>query len=202
MKIFGNPLSTRTRQVLTTLHETQTPYEWVMVDFTTGEHKQAHHLARQPFGQVPALTDDGFTLFESHAMCRYINDKAGGQLIPKDLKERALMEQWMSIEASNFTPHTMKFIYHHLMRNSQDEAILAHAQAQLETTLGIMDSHLTHHEYFAADRFTLADIFFMPYLGYCMMTPVKETLAKYPAVMAWWNRVSERPTWRKACEMA
>ena len=43
MKIFGNPLSTRTRQVLTTLHETETPYEWVMVDFSKGEHAVQRH---------------------------------------------------------------------------------------------------------------------------------------------------------------
>ena len=55
MKIFGHPMSTCTRKVLMTLAETSTPYDFVLVDFAKGEHKQAPHTQRQPFGQVPAL---------------------------------------------------------------------------------------------------------------------------------------------------
>ena len=70
MKIYGHPLSTCTRKVLTTLVETNQPYELVTLDFMKGEHKQPAHLARQPFGRMPTLDDDGFTLYESRAMCR------------------------------------------------------------------------------------------------------------------------------------
>jgi len=79
MKIFGHPASTCTRKVLMTLNETKTPFELVLVDFAKGEHKQPAHLARQPFGQVPALEDDRFELYESRAMSRYIDGKAGGR---------------------------------------------------------------------------------------------------------------------------
>ena len=68
-----------------TLAETNTPYELVVVDFAKGEHKQEPHLSRQPFGQVPALKDGDFELYESRAMCRYINDKVNGPLVPRDL---------------------------------------------------------------------------------------------------------------------
>ena len=70
MKIYGDPLSTNTRKVLTTLAELDLPHEFVHVDFARGEHKHAAHLERQPFGQMPALEDDGFVLYETHAMCR------------------------------------------------------------------------------------------------------------------------------------
>src|SRR5471030_2162939 len=109
MKLFGHPMSTCTRKVLFTLHETNTAYEMVVVDFAKGEHKQEPHLSRQPFGQIPAMDDDGFHLYESRAMARYIDGKAGGKLSSTDLKTRAVMEQFISIETSNFTPHAMKF---------------------------------------------------------------------------------------------
>src|SRR5947209_7088462 len=110
MKIFGNPVSTCTRKVLMTLNEHGAPFELVVIDFAKGEHKQPAHLARQPFGQVPALDDDGFALYESRAMARYIDGKHGARLTPQDAQARALMEQWISVETSNFSPHAMKFI--------------------------------------------------------------------------------------------
>lgn len=197
MKIFGHPASTCTRKVLTTLAETNTPHEFVLVDFATGAHKQEAHLARQPFGQVPALDDDGFALYESRAMIRYLNEKAGGDLIPRDARGRALMEQWISVETSNFTPAAMKFIYEHVFQRKQADDVLATAQTNLENALGIMDKRLASATYLAGETFSLADISYMPYVEYLMVTPVKATIAKYPHVASWWNRVSERSSWRK-----
>ncbi len=77
IKLFGHPMSTCTRKVLFTLNETNTPYEMEMVDITKGAHKSPEHVARQPFGQLPALDDDGFKMYESRAMARYIDEKAG-----------------------------------------------------------------------------------------------------------------------------
>ena len=85
------------------------PVEYVYLDFAKGEHKAPAHLARQPFGQIPAIDDDGFSFYESRAICRYINERVGGGLVPTDIKGRALMEQWISVETSNFTPHAMNF---------------------------------------------------------------------------------------------
>src|SRR4051794_37935384 len=147
MKIYGHPMSTCTRKVLTTLAESNTPHEMVVVDFAKGEHKAEPHLAHQPFGQVPALNDEGFEMYESRAMCRYINEKVGAKLVPADIKQRAAMEQWISVETSNFTPHAMKFIYQHVFGRPQEPAVIENAQKGLETALGIMDAHLAKSPY-------------------------------------------------------
>jgi glutathione S-transferase len=202
MKIFGHPMSTCTRKVLTALAETGTPYEMVMVDFAKGEHKQAPHTDRQPFGQVPAMEDDGFAMYESRAMCRYIDEKAGHKLTPDNAKGRAVMEEWISIETSNFTPHAMKFIFHHIFQRKQDDAVLAAAGTGLETALTVMDKQLANNVFLTGTQFTIADISFMPYFEYAMNTPAKEIFAKHTNVMAWWNRVSERPTWQKVAGRA
>ncbi len=198
LKIFGHPMSTCTRKVLMTCAETNTPFELNTVDFAKGEHKQPGHLARQPFGQIPTIEDDGFTMYESRAICRYINEKVGGKLVPSDLKGRAIMEQWISVETSNFTPHAMKFIYHHTFNRAQDAAVLETAGKGLETALGIMDARLAKSPFLGGADFTIADICFMPYIEYAMGTPVKETFAKYSHVSSWWNKISERATWSKA----
>src|ERR1700679_2222052 len=99
MKIYGNPMSTCTRRVLMTLAEKQATYDLVVLDFAKGEHKQPANVARQPFGQMPSLEDNNFTLFESRAIMRYIDETVPGQsLTPKDPKQRALAEQWISVE--------------------------------------------------------------------------------------------------------
>jgi glutathione S-transferase len=202
LQIFGHPMSTCTRKVLMSLHETNTPYELVVVDFAKGEHKQPAHLARQPFGQLPALEDDGFSMYESRAMCRYINEKVDGKLIPKDAKARAVMEQWISVESANFTPHAMKFIYQHVFQRAQDAGVLENAGKSLETALGVMEARLAKSPFLAGNDLTLADVGFAPYIEYAMGTPLKDTFAKFPHVMTWWNKISERPTWQKTAGRA
>jgi glutathione S-transferase len=198
LKVYGHPMSTCTRKVLMTLAETETPFELVVVDFAKGEHKGEAHLRRQPFGRVPALEDDGYELFESRAMCRYLNEKAGGKLEPADAKGRGRMEQWISIESSEFSAQAMKFVYHYVFKREQEASVLEAAGKSLDATLGVMDRQLAATPFLAGDAFSIADICFMPYLEYTVGTPAKEIFAKHPHVMAWWNKISERPTWRKA----
>lgn len=197
MKLFGHPMSTCTRKTMFTLHETATPFDFELVDFAKGEHKQPDHLARQPFGQVPAL-DDGFALYESRAMMRYIDDKAGNKLTPSDPQQRALMEQWISIETSNFTPHAMKFIYHSIFGRPQAPEVLEAAGAGLDRACDVLEAQLAKTPYLVGDQLTLADICYAPYLEYAMGTDAKERILARPHVAAWWGRMSERPAWLKA----
>jgi glutathione S-transferase len=197
MKIYGHPMSTCTRKVLTTLVETNTPYELVTLDFMKGEHKQPAHMARHPWGKMPSLDDDGFTMYESRAMARYVNDKAGGKLVPADARTRAVMDQWINVEQSYFTTPTMTFVFHHMFQWPREASALEAAQKELDHTVPVLDAHLAKNAYFAGADFSLADVGFMPYVEYGMTTPLKETFSKHAHFMAWWNRVSERPSWRK-----
>jgi glutathione S-transferase len=197
MKIYGDPKSTNTRKVLTTLTELAMPYEFVHVNFARGEHKQHAHIERQPFGQMPALEDDGFVLYETHAMCRYLDARAGGVLMPSELRARALVDQWMSIESANFSAYAMKFVYHYLLHVEQEAAVLAHATAGLDKALGIVAKELSAKPYIAGEAFTLADICYMPYFEYVMLTPAEAHVAKYPSVLSWWAKVRERPAWQQ-----
>jgi len=98
LKIHGIKGSTCTQRVLTALYEKGVPYELVTVDFAKGEHKSEKYMKLQPFGKVPALEDDGFILFESRAIAKYIAKKyesQGTPLLPAegDLKAYGLFEQ-------------------------------------------------------------------------------------------------------------
>jgi len=196
--LYGNPASTCTRKVLTTLVETNTPYQMVVVDMAKGEHKQPAHVARQPFGQVPAIDDDGFEMFESRAIIRYLDGKAGNALTPKDAKQRAKMDQWMSVEVEGFAPNAMKFVYHHLFKREQAPEVMEAAAKKLELVCGVLDKNLADKHFLVGDQFTLADICFAPYIDYTMATPAADIYKKFPNLMAWWGRVHERASWQKA----
>jgi len=198
LKIYGHPASTCTRKVLMTLAETNTPNEFVVVDFAKGEHKMDANLARQPFGRVPALDDDGFQMFESRAMSRYVNDRANGKLLPADPKARATVEQWISVETSEFSGQVMKFIYQYVFGRAQEPGVLEAASKAVDQVCTIMDKQLAKTPYLAGADFTLADICFMPYFEYAMNTPAKEVFEKHAPVMEWWKKVSSLATWAKA----
>lgn len=96
--IHGSPYSTCTQRVLTTLAEVGVDAEMHAINFATQEQKQPPHLKLQPFGKVPVLEDDGYFVYESRAICKYIAKKYAGQgtkLIPEDgdLKAYGLFEQ-------------------------------------------------------------------------------------------------------------
>lgn len=110
IKLFGSPMSTCTRRVAAAFKEKNVPFEFHAVDFTKKEHKSEEYLKKQPFGQVPFIDDDGFVLFESRAIARYIALKyrdQGNKILPdaSDIKATALFEQAASIEGSNFDPY-------------------------------------------------------------------------------------------------
>ena len=202
MKIFGNPMSTCTRKVLMALGEKQAKFELVTLDFMKGEHKAPANMARQPFGQMPSLEDGDFKLFESRAMIRYIDETLPGQaLCPKDAKTRAHMNQWMSVESEDFTPHLMTVVSQEMFVPMQggkpDTVKVEEAKKKLAPALAVLDKHLSSSgPHLVGDAFTLADLSYMPYVEYGMKTSAKDMLLGSPHIAAWWKRISERPTWK------
>jgi glutathione S-transferase len=203
MKIYGNPISTCTRKVLMALGEKQAAFEFVTLDFAKGEHKSPAHIARQPFGQMPSLEHGEFSMFESRAMMRYIDENFPGQALqPKDPRTRAHMNQWMCVESEDFTPGMMAVIYQEMfapmMGGKTDTTKVEEGKKKLAPVLAVLDKHLSHGgPHIVGDTFSLADISFMPYVEYGMNTSAKDLLLSHTHFAAWWTRISERPTWQK-----
>jgi glutathione S-transferase len=104
IKIYGHAGAICTKRVIITLNELGLSYELVPVNLLAGEHKQEGFLAKQPFGKIPYVEDDGngqgptVGLFESRAICRYLATRYGGEnakLLPsaKDLEAYARFEE-------------------------------------------------------------------------------------------------------------
>src|SRR4029078_7166814 len=90
------PISTTSRTVMLFAAESGIPLEMKVVDLFTGEHTQPPFQAVNPNCLVPVLEDGDFRLTESSAILKYLADKTGSPLYPKDLQKRARVTQRMS----------------------------------------------------------------------------------------------------------
>ncbi len=202
MKLYGHPMSTCTRKVLTTLAEKGHEAEFVMVDLMTGAQKLPENVARQPFARVPTLDDDGFMLYESRAIIRYLDEKLSGpKLQPGDAKERALAEQWMSVEYSYFSPPAMKIAMQLLFGKMQGKApdmdLVKTSREAVAGVLDVADKALAKQDFFGGKTFSLTDISWMPYVQYLFASEQGDLITSRAATKAWWERVSTRPSWKK-----
>lgn len=202
MKVYGHPMSTCTRKVLTTLAEKGHEATFVLVDLAKGEQKSPAHLARQPFGVVPVLeADDGTLLYESRAIIRYLDRVLPGTpLTPSQPRAFGWMEQFISVEQSYFSPAAMKIIMvelFHRGEGSEAAARVAEGRQGVQKALGVIEPVLGRQPFLAGDAFSLADVVWMPYLGYLAVTSGKDLVGPFPNVSAWWNRISARPSWKK-----
>ncbi|MFY1824664.1 glutathione S-transferase family protein [Myxococcus fulvus] len=205
MKVHGHPLSTCTRKVLATLAEKGREAELVLVDLTKGEQKSPTHLARHPFGVIPTLEDDdGFVLYESRAIIRYLDRVLPGpSLTPAAPKAYGLMEQFISVEQYYFTPSAFKVTWERLFKPHMgggpvDEARVAEGRQGVAKVFAILDPVLAKQPFLAGDSFSLAEVAWLPDLAFFLtFDEEKALLAEHKHVAAWWERISGRPAWRK-----
>lgn len=203
MKVYGHPGSTCTRKVLTTLAEKNQTAEFVTVDIMKGQGRSPEHLARQPWGQVPVFeADDGWQLIESRAIIRHLDATLPGtSLTPSDPREKAKMDEWLSLEQSNFTPAVMKILGQLLFAKWRGEepqmSIVEDGRAGVRKAVAVLEKHLAGREYLAGGQFSLAEISFMPYIEYLFMCGEGALISENPNTAAWWNRCSERASWQQ-----
>ncbi|NOK22834.1 glutathione S-transferase family protein [Corallococcus carmarthensis] len=199
MKLYGNPMSTCTRKVLTVLAEKGREAEFINIDLQKHEQKTPAHVARQPFGVVPALElDDGFVMYESRAISRFLDRTLPGtSLTPADPKAYARMEQFIGVEQSYFSGPAMKVVMERFFGTNNEENI-AKGREGVKRPLEVINEALENRPFLAGNDFTLAEVSWAPYMEYLFAVGEKDLVAPHKNVMAWWDRVSNRPSVKKA----
>ncbi len=115
-----------------------------------------------PNGLVPVIEEDGFVLWESNAIVRYLAARhaSGTALWPDDLRRRADIDRWMDWQATTLTP-AMRDAFLQLVRTAperRDAALLEASRAASEKAMDVLDAHLEGRAFVAGDAFTPADI--------------------------------------------
>ena len=202
--IYGPGYSTFARTVRLALEEKGADYDLVEVDLLSGAGQSAEHLARHPFGKVPAFEHDGFALYETDAIVRYVDESfPGTDLVPADARSRARMNQAMSVLASYAYPCLIGQIFMQravmpIIGNASDEAAIAAALPKAETALGALEQLIDGNRYLAGERLSLADLLLIPIYDYVRQTPEGEKLLQAtPNLRRWWDEVRTRPSVEK-----
>uniref|UniRef100_A0ACD5UG76 Uncharacterized protein n=1 Tax=Avena sativa TaxID=4498 RepID=A0ACD5UG76_AVESA len=206
VKVFGPAMSTNVARVLVCLEEVGAEYEVVNIDFKALEHKSPEHLARNPFGQIPAFQDGDLLLFESRAISKYVLRKyktdevdllRGGNLV-----EAAMVDVWAEVDAHTYNP-VLSPVVHQCLINPlvrgipTDEKVVAESLKKLKKVLEVYEVRLSKHNYLAGDFVSFADLNHFPYTFYFMATPHATLFDSYPHVKAWWERIMARPSVKK-----
>ncbi|KAG1818023.1 glutathione S-transferase [Suillus subaureus] len=202
VKLYGFASSTCTRLVALVCKEKDISYELIPVNLAKGEHKHPGFVANQPFGQVPYIDDDGFILYESRAIARYLIKKypnQGAPLIPSDPKAEALFEQAASIESFNFTafvaPIVAERVFNPRRGLQPNEERVSELLANLQPKLDAYDLILSKQKYLAGDSVTLADLAHLPYGTAFYGAGFAEVFESRPHLARWWKDISNRPAW-------
>lgn len=160
-KVITIPPATCGRRVLMALEEKGATYQLQTIDFRNLEHKTPEYLSKhQPFGQIPVFYDGDIRIFESRAICRYIDDVVPGhQLVPKDPVQKALVEQWISIEMCHFIAAeniVYEFKFKAMFGLKTDFDVVDENKKKLDEFMKVFDAHLEGKSFIVGDDFTLA----------------------------------------------
>lgn len=168
------------------------PFERVELDIVKGETRTPEFLEKNPNGRIPLLqTDDGKLLAESNAILFYLAD--GTSYMPNEPFARAQTMQWMFFEQYSHEPNiaTVRHWIMHLGVSEEQREALAQKQKQGYAALQVMEAQLQNHEFFVADRYSIADIALYAYTHVAPQGGFE--LGSFPAIRAWLDRVSQQP---------
>lgn len=198
--LYGAAYSVYVRAVRLALMEKRVAYRLQEVDVFAPGGPPADYLARQPFGRIPAFEHDGFALYETAAIARFIDEAfAGPALQPGDARQRARMNQIIGILDSYAYRALVWDIYVERVDapregRATDEARIAAALPRARICLDELTRLMGPAPYLAGDVPTLADLHAAPMFAYFLAAPDGAALLEQrPALAAWWWRIAARP---------
>ena len=188
------PVSGNCYKVRLAAHQLGVPLRLIDYPLFGGKTRQPEFLAKNPNGRVPLLErEDGRVLAESGAILFYLAE--GTALWPADSWSRAQALQWMFFEQYSHEPYiaVARFWLAFAPKEELEKKrhLVPEWHAKGNAALGVMESHLARHDWFAGGRYSIADIALYAYT-HCAADGGFD-LGPYKAVSAWLARVAAEP---------
>lgn len=200
LKIWGRTNSINVQKVLWCCTELGLDYERIDAGMQFGVNNTPQYKAMNPNGLVPTLDDDGFILWESHAIVRYLARQAGGgKLWPAEPRACADADRWMEWYSTTLWP-VLKPVFWNLVRVAPEKRNMAEVEdncKKLADCMALVDARLAKNEHIAGHVFSMGDI---P-LGVAAFRWFNLPIAR-PSLAnldAWYARICRRPAFQKHC---
>lgn len=198
LRIWGRNNSVNVQKALWCCEELELPYERIDAGGKFGVVNTQQYRNLNPNGLVPTIEDDGFVLYESNAVVRYLAAKhSTGKLWPEDLKTRAEADKWMDWYATTFWP-TFRPLFWNLVRtpvDQRDAAAMEESRLKTAEILGYLDAQLKNRAYVIGDALTIGDIpmgcGIWRWFGLDIERP------DLPNLKRWFDALSARPAYKK-----
>ena len=199
MIVHGVPGSPYVRAALLALEEKGAEYE--LAAMSLGMLKQQPHLSRHPFGRIPAFEHDGWMLYETQAIMRYVDAVVPGpRLQPEEPRAAARMNQLIGIVDWYLMPQVSRTITFNRVvaprfNRPADEDAVVKAIPDARNCLAEIGRLLDGHTWIAGDTLSLADLLLAPHLSMFAEAPEgKEILREHENLKQWLARIEARPS--------
>ena len=198
LRIWGHRQAPNVRKVIWAAAELGIAFEVIETGGPFGGIDAPDYRAMNPNGRIPTIDDDGFVLWESHAILRYLANKSrDGALYPQEARARARVDQWLDWQGAHQAQAVRDLVKMTIKaKDVPDPARLAAAEAEADLLFGILDGALANGEYIAGDSFTIADIPLA--VGYRRWATLPIMRKAFPALESWFNRVGTRPAFAES----
>jgi glutathione S-transferase len=195
IKLYTFPPSTNSRKVRIALLEKGLEFERINVDLSKSEQKDPEYLKIHPFGQIPALDDEGFIIYDSTVINEYLEDEYPyPSLMPSDSEGRARARLMEDLRDTHFNPYFVHIIQE--MRKPEgerDSQRIDNAKAEIIKCFDRIEAELGGKEYLAGP-FSLADVAFMSNIELLDRFGIPVAADKYKNTVAWIARLKARPS--------
>mgnify|MGYP001301362400 FL=1 len=202
LKIWGRTNSINVQKVLWCCAELNLKYERIDAGLHFGVNTTPDYKAMNPNALVPTISDDGFVLWESHAIVRYLARKHGtGTLCPSEAKACADADRWMDWHATTVWPN-LQPVFRELIRVAPDKRnmpLVEESRKKLSASMTILDAHLAGRKFVTGDAFTMGDIPLGTAVQRWFNLPIERE--NYKNLEAWYRRLQGRAAFKLCVDM-
>jgi len=201
IKLYTFPPSTNSRKVRIALLEKGLEFERITIDLTKREQKNPDYLKIHPFGQIPALDDEGFVVYDSTVINEYLEDEYPyPSLMPSDSEGRARARMLEDFRDAHFNPYFVHLIQESRKPEAERDAQrIDNAKVEITKAFDRTEAELQGKDYLAGP-FSLADVAFMANIELLDRFGIPVDPVKYKNTVAWIVRLKARPSFAASAQ--
>ena len=162
LKIYGSDLSSPSNKVRFVANALGLQYEYRKVNLRNGENRNPEFLKLNPTGKIPVINEDGFVLFESNAIVKYLCEKNQSPLYPTPLQQKALVDQWIDFVSHHVGTAIARVMFNRvfapILNVEVDHRSMKDGLNFLNRFLPVVDEQIAKEGFLANKKFSIADI--------------------------------------------